>query len=171
MKHIKVINITAIIIAVLVLLSSCSYFEDNNRHFGGGELLDSEKMSEIKAELFSDEATQSEFTKNSDKESTEPEDFSTEEYEQAIEETTDIIEDSEIETQSEINTATETETETKSESLETTNEDIVYWLESGKVWHTKRECSYIAKKENINSGKVADAIEAGKEKVCSRCDK
>ena len=172
MKSIKVINITAII-AVLVFLSSCSYFEKDNRYFGDGVLLDSEKMSEIKAEIFSSETIQTELTEISEQENTESEALSSEKDEQTAQEITNIKEDSETQAQSEMNTESETDSEAEIESATSsaTNDNLVYWLESGKVWHIKRECSYIVKKENVSSGTLEDAIEAGKEKVCSRCDK
>ena len=45
----------------------------------------------------------------------------------------------------------------------------VYWLDSGKVYHTDATCYHIAKKENVKSGTVDAATAAGKERACASC--
>lgn len=46
---------------------------------------------------------------------------------------------------------------------------VVFWVASGKVWHTKSDCVAISKSAFIESGSLTSAIEAGKERVCKRC--
>ena len=91
----------------------------------------------------------------------------------------DIIESirdalSNVETSSEV---TEDQSE-KSEQTEQTelqsgingNETVVFWAEGGSVWHTYEDCRYIDDKD-CNSGYVTDAINAGKDRLCSACKK
>jgi len=47
--------------------------------------------------------------------------------------------------------------------------DVVYWTESGTVWHKNADCSHIKNSSKIFSGKISDAQDAGKSKACSRC--
>ena len=48
---------------------------------------------------------------------------------------------------------------------------LVYWTNSGSVWHESASCSSLANssKENIICGSEADAISAGKERSCKKC--
>ena len=48
---------------------------------------------------------------------------------------------------------------------------VVFWTESGKVWHVSRECPSLKKSTNIKSGNLTDAETAGKKKSCSVCGK
>jgi len=43
---------------------------------------------------------------------------------------------------------------------------IVYWVQSGKVWHTTMSCSSLSRSKNILSGTIA---ESGKERGCNIC--
>lgn len=48
---------------------------------------------------------------------------------------------------------------------------IVFWLESGKVWHESRYCISLARSDQskILRGSQEDALSAGKERVCKNC--
>ena len=70
--------------------------------------------------------------------------------------------ESNIETESE----TESETETETKIMET-----VYWTKGGEVWHLFKDCGYLKNSKSILSGSVEEAIENGKEKVCTSCSK
>lgn len=50
-------------------------------------------------------------------------------------------------------------------------EGEVYWLASGGVVHTDRDCSYIRGKDGVRSGSVQDATSAGKTNLCKSCRK
>ncbi len=45
----------------------------------------------------------------------------------------------------------------------------VYWVESGKVWHTTKNCSSLSRSKNILSGSISAAKAVGKERVCKKC--
>ena len=45
----------------------------------------------------------------------------------------------------------------------------VYWLPKGSVYHSDENCYHIRGKANVESGTVAAATEAGKERLCSAC--
>ena len=47
--------------------------------------------------------------------------------------------------------------------------DIVYWTESGSVWHSSASCSHIKNSTKLFAGTVSEAKNAGKSKACSRC--
>ena len=51
----------------------------------------------------------------------------------------------------------------------TSEDGMVFWLDSGKVYHTDATCYHIAKKQNVKSGTVDEATAAGKERVCASC--
>ena len=48
---------------------------------------------------------------------------------------------------------------------------IVYWLESGSVYHTDTSCRHIAhaEEEQLCRGTILDALEMGKERICTAC--
>ena len=45
----------------------------------------------------------------------------------------------------------------------------VYWLPKGSVYHSDENCYHIRGKANVESGTVAAATEAGKDRLCSAC--
>lgn len=47
--------------------------------------------------------------------------------------------------------------------------NTVYWVKSGKVWHTTKNCPSLSRSKSILFGSVDDAMSAGKERVCKRC--
>ena len=49
------------------------------------------------------------------------------------------------------------------------NEGDVFWTESGKLWHERYDCSYLANSKTILHGTVEEAKLEGKEKACERC--
>lgn len=48
---------------------------------------------------------------------------------------------------------------------------VVFWVESGKVWHESRHCSSLSRSDpaKILHGSVTDAVASGKERVCKNC--
>lgn len=114
--------------------------------FEGGEILDDEKLSEIRSKVYGSDATETE-------------------------ETTDIIaQDSKpIQNETDINSYQSSSFETES-SDSSDEQNIVYWTESGEVWHLKNDCRYL-KNKKIMSGTLDDAKEAGKDRLCSACSK
>ena len=128
---------SALAVAFLLMtsLSSCSFFDTDNR-FVGGELLDDDMMSEIKEEIFGSEIESSS--------------------------------DSDIE-ESSVNDDEDYETLDSEENNES-YDGLVYWTKSGSVWHTYEDCGSLKNSNNVFSGSVDEAIESGKNKLCSRCE-
>ena len=50
-----------------------------------------------------------------------------------------------------------------------TDNTTVYWLSGGKVFHVSTTCRYIRDKEDVHTGTLVEASEAGKDKACSVC--
>lgn len=48
----------------------------------------------------------------------------------------------------------------------TTNSSTVYWVDSGKVYHTTKDCPSLSRSKNIHSGTVA---QSGKSRACKNC--
>lgn len=48
-------------------------------------------------------------------------------------------------------------------------ECMVFWVNSGKVYHTEADCRYISNSKNINVGTLEEAEKAGISKPCSAC--
>ena len=140
----KIVKIVALLLVDITVLCSCA----NNSDFNGGVLLDSNKLSEIRAEVFATEAETAEIT--------------------TVENTTEVV----FETKEQNSDTTELKPEynDSTEDAMTVNEEsaIVYWTKDGKVWHSSRDCRYI-KNSEVESGTANDAIAAGKERVCSSC--
>ena len=136
------------ITAILLTFTFCACdFDESDNSFRGGELLDNDKMSELK-----------------DK-------YVTEETDEAKEETESAASEKQTEKQTEMTADTET-TEAESETLVPDEQDErVYWTKNGSVWHTTDQCHYIKTSKNIESGSVEEAKEAGKSKACSSCGK
>ena len=138
-------RITVLIIALLLIfsLTACSLLDTNDR-FVGGELLDEEMMSEIIAEIFSDESKEEK------------------------EESDGYSNDTEIcEEESSCESITAEDNESK---VPSNDENIVYWTSSGKVWHTHKDCGSLKNSKEILSGSVDDALGEGKTKLCSYCE-
>ena len=70
---------------------------------------------------------------------------------------------------------TEAVTETTEPVPDTTepspDEITVYWTESGTKYHTHRDCGSLKNSVNVKEGTLEEAIEAGKESICLKCDK
>ncbi|MBQ2765474.1 MAG: hypothetical protein IJF48_00620, partial [Clostridia bacterium] len=49
------------------------------------------------------------------------------------------------------------------------NEDTVYWVKGGEVWHVKKTCSSLSNSKNILTGSIEEAMSNGKTRKCSRC--
>ena len=68
---------------------------------------------------------------------------------------------------------TEPEQETDKYSKEYAEDGslIVFWTNSGSVWHQSSHCSSLANtaKENLICGSEDQAVAAGKERVCKKC--
>lgn len=47
--------------------------------------------------------------------------------------------------------------------------DVVYWTESGSVYHYSSSCSSLRDSAHILHGSIADALQAEKERACKRC--
>ena len=173
----KIVKIGVLMLAAVVFLGSCA----NNVDFYGGELLDSEKISEIKSAIFATEAVESEV--KSEKDETEKVSETVKDIEEIESSAHDITESMESTTSdkttdsgyenTEVNSETKEQESEYNENTEDTfvgNEEngIVYWTKNGGVWHISRNCRYIRNSE-VESGDVNDAIEAGKDRVCSSC--
>jgi hypothetical protein len=158
-KSLIVISLTALLIFGLC---ACE-FDESAGNLQGGDLLNSERISEIKNEVLKTEETTSE----------------------ADNEETSHVESSPTEetSESEEKSDTENESDSKNDSgsslsdkdSETESEvkigDTVYWTESGSVWHLYRDCGHLKNSQNVLFGTVNEAEEAGKEHVCSTCNK
>ena len=46
---------------------------------------------------------------------------------------------------------------------------IVYWTESGDVWHKSTSCTHIKDNSELLAGTVTEAVETGKTRPCARC--
>ncbi len=51
------------------------------------------------------------------------------------------------------------------------NAPIYFWVESGEVYHINSNCQSLRRSKNILSGSEADALAAGKERICGHCQK
>lgn len=47
--------------------------------------------------------------------------------------------------------------------------EIIYWTDSGAVWHKTASCTHIKDNAELFAGTVTAAVEAGKTRPCARC--
>ena len=147
-KHFLCVTLALILIA----FPSCSMFWSSNPTYSGGQMLDDELMSSIRAEIIGEKTETSkpdQTTKDKSDETTRVETES---------------DHSDIEGESDNFTE---EDSTKQDHTETDN--TVYWTKGGGVYHLYRDCSYIKSSSEIISGSIEDALEEKKSGVCSRC--
>lgn len=139
-----------LILLHVIVFTSCDFDESKN-NFRGGELLDAEKMSEIKNELL---GTESETEKGNGSQISG-------EYESNSGENSEGTQRDTVGTE---------RNETESNNFAGDTAIIVYWTEGGSVWHISRDCYHIKNKDVI-SGTVAEAEKSGHDKGCKTCNK
>lgn len=144
MNRIKSILFVFSIIFSVINLAACMEILPYNGYFDGGEILDDELMSEIRSKYIVEGTTE-----NNNKSS-----------------------DSSLE--SELNSVSNTveTTDTAGTTIESTEENpgVAFWTENGEVYHTKNTCGYL-KNKSYMTGTIQQAIESGKERLCSSCGK
>ena len=198
-KNIKKILTVGLSIVLLSALCACD-FDETKTNFCGGDLVDVEKLSELKASIITEDTDITETEKEDNTQNKGNTEVNTEiqftggvEHNQGEENTSEHLSQSakedpeesvsygegiemtevntEIETESKTETKTETETEAVTETETVSEDELVYWVEGGKVWHLSTDCRYLKDKENIQCGTVEEAMEAKKTKLCSSCAK
>lgn len=137
-------------IIILSFVCACD-FDESERNFYGGELLNNEKLSEIKGSIFTEEDK----TESNTKEKTE-----------SIDKDADDESESMLESFIDSNSEGEPRDEVDEDEILT-----VYWTKNGSVWHIDEECYRLNNSKEILSGSVEEAKESGKERVCSSCGK
>ena len=142
----KKIALFCCIVMIITCFVSCGFISEDR--FYGGELLNDEKMSEIKSSVFATEKKEDNSTV----------------------ETTNSGADSEAMTQNPAEKADTEETDTTSTG-DTEKSDVVFWTKSGEVWHLSEDCRHLKKSTSIISGTLDEAIDQGKKRACSSCGK
>lgn len=151
---IKAKYILCVALAVmLIILPSCSMFWASSSTYSGGQILDDELMSSMRAEIIGENTEivkPGETTQNKN-------------------ETNEVVKDETESSQSNKETESDSSKEesTKKDNEETDN--TVYWTKGGGVYHLYKDCGYIKSSSEILSGTVEEALEAKKSGVCSRC--
>jgi hypothetical protein len=136
-----------------MMTSSCAMFLTDHGTFDGGEILDDDKMSEIRSKVFGSDLTEAEEITADESTVSRPADKVESETSAGKNETAPYTDSQ--------NPAT---TEVPTENAGT----VVYWTQNGEVWHLKQDCRYL-KNKTVLSGSPEDAITSGKKRVCSGC--
>ena len=142
------------LVAVITFSFTACAFDESERNFYGGELLNDDKLSEIKGSVFTDEA-KTESVAESKGDETEINDKGT--YTESDNADVEVPD-------------TDTEALTEVEDVDE-EKQIVYWTKNGSVWHIDEDCYRLNKSKEIISGTIDEAKESGKERVCSSCGK
>ena len=153
---IKHILSVLLLCAILLLICGCSAYLPESETVSSGELLTPEYMAEISQKLAEGQNTTLEIP--------------SEDYTSKIEDSS-ILEGDDSQTEDDSVTQV-ISTFQQTDCTATSNEiivSVVYWTESGSVWHNKKDCSALARSKSIMNGSIHDAVEAGKERVCKRC--
>jgi hypothetical protein len=59
--------------------------------------------------------------------------------------------------------------EMKEAAVQTLGDETVYWAPFGKVYHTHSDCGSLNQSDTLTYGTVAEAIAAGRSRLCSFC--
>jgi hypothetical protein len=164
----SIYKVILVFICLIFTIGFCSCdFDESRNNFIGGELLDNEKLSEIRDSIFTEESN---IDTTEEVEDLEENKDSSQSNDSESEKNSESIIESEVEnnSQSEQNN-TESEELVESETVDKSK--LVYWTKGGSRWHLFIDCYHIKDSENIISGTEEEAIEAKKEKVCSNCAK
>lgn len=153
MRKYEVTILAAVAVLLTLLLCACN-FDESTGNLQGGDLLDANRISEIKEDVLATEETA---TTETDFESI------TTEQEESEEKTNDT--DSTSQTQTQQNSGSTSDTDNVEIG------ETVYWTEGGGVWHLYRDCGHLKNSQNVLSGTVEEAENAGKDHVCSTCNK
>lgn len=145
---------------ILISLPSCSMFWSSNPTYSGGQMLDDELMSSMRAEIIGENTETSKPSETIKDETIGTIKDETDEI--SIEETESNKSDAEGESGN-----SKDEDSTMQDHTETNN--TVYWTKGGGVYHLYEDCGYIKSSSEILSGTSEEAIEAGKSGICSRC--
>lgn len=161
MKPLKNLSIAVmgLLLLLTVMLSSCAMLLADHGTFDGGEILNDEKLSEIRSKIFASDQVESERMESSISDSDQIE--QTQETEDITEKFGHTSADSSFVEQS---------TVFETDSTQSAITPTVYWTQNGEVWHTKKDCRYLKNKKVI-SGTNDDAVNAGKSRLCSSCGK
>lgn len=157
--------IAAFILACTLIFGSCSNYVNSSDDFYGGDIIDSEMLSSIAESVFaSDESLRPDQTEIHDE--SEKENDSTNFGDDNV---TDEPSSSDSEGESDENTSTDNDQQ--EETTKRVHDGVFYWTESGKVYHKWADCGYLKNSDNVLSGNAQDVEAAGKEKLCSSCEK
>ena len=146
---IKRIFFPLIILFALVICCGCSEYLADSESISGGEILTPEYMAEISQQLVEDKNASSTALNSTDT------------SDDVGDTTDDLVEQSSSTSMPEVDITVIEDSGSE--------EEIVYWTESGSVWHKKKDCSSLTRSKNIISGSESDAISNGKERACKRC--
>lgn len=166
MKNITKNLLCVTLVLIFIMLPSCSMFWSSNPTYSGGQMLDDELMSSMRAEIIGEntEATTRETTKTE----TKPNKPDTEiESDQSSAETE--VDQSDIETEPNDSHGSSANEESTIKEEDQNTDKLVYWTKGGGVYHFYKDCGYIKSSSEVLSGTEEEALEAGKSGVCSRC--
>ena len=159
MKRLTRTILLTVIVIFLCTLCSCSILTFDKTEVKGGMPLNDELMQVIKGEIFSENSKadstdkKSEHSENTDISNNESDNSNNENESSTAETVNDEYVESSLVTDKE------------------NTENLCYWTESGSVWHTYRDCHHIKKSSNVLSGSDEEARAAGKDHVCTSCEK
>ena len=166
MKHFKALSKVFLVLLLLssIAFTSCALFLADRETFDGGEILNDEKMSEIRSKIFATDPIETDANDSEESNSN----ASVADQTEQSKETDKNNEHSATETEM-ISLSTEENTPVETDSLHDM-QDVVYWTQNGEVWHTEKDCRYL-KNKSVISGSQEEAIDAGKSRLCSSCGK
>ena len=143
-------------------VTSCRLFVPKNNAFYGGQVLDDNMMESIKENVLNTESGD-----NTEALGNGPVFVRPGEIESPVTDNEPSVE----ETASEMQEASAEESDTCEYTDLEFDESTVFWTEGGGVWHLFNNCGHLKRSKKIYYGTVEEAVEAGKEKVCSTCAK
>ena len=166
MKHFKALSKVFFVLLLLssIAFTSCALFLADRETFDGGEILNDEKMSEIRSKVFATDPIETDANDSEESNSNASVADQTEQSKETDKNDKHSATETEI-----ISSSAEENTTVETDSLHDT-QDVVYWTQNGEVWHTEQDCRYL-KNKSVISGSQEDAIDAGKSRLCSSCGK
>ena len=166
MKHFKALSKVFFVLLLLssIAFTSCALFLADRETFDGGEILNDEKMSEIRSKVFATDPIETDANDSEESNNNASVADQTEQSKETDKNDKHSATETEI-----ISSSAEENTTVETDSLHDM-QDVVYWTQNGEVWHTEQDCRYL-KNKDILSGTQEDALGAGKSRLCSSCGK
>lgn len=160
--------IVALTLALMLIFSSCANYINSADDFYGGDVIDAEMLSSIAESVFSSDESLRPKETEADGEDASGNGVSNDTTDEISSDNEDATPSNPEDLPDEEPTNEES---TEEGTINREHDGVYYWTESGAKYHKWADCGHLKNSTNILSGTLEEAIDAGKEGLCSSCAK